>query len=131
MKRVLSVKRVLASISLSIALAACGAQAAQSGTGIQGIVQVGPTCPVERINSPCPPHPIATTVVARDAAGREVSRFQSGADGHFKVDLAPGSYSIVGLNIGSSMLPRPIPTSVTVTSGTYTSINVEYDSGIR
>jgi hypothetical protein len=124
-------KRVIASLTLTIALAACGAQAAQPGTGIQGIVQVGPTCPVERINSPCPAHPIATTVVVRDAAGREVTRFQSGADGHFKVDLVPGSYSLDGLNIGSSMLPRPIPTSVTVTSGTYTSINIEYDSGIR
>jgi hypothetical protein len=124
-------KRVIASLTLMIALAACGAQAAQPGTGIQGIVQVGPTCPVERINSPCPPHPIATTVVVRDAAGNEVTRFNSGADGHFKLDLAPGSYSLVGLNIGSSMLPRPIPTSVTVTSGSYTSINIEYDSGIR
>jgi len=38
---------------------------------------------------------------------------------------------VVGLNIGSSFLPRPIPTSVTVTQGTYTSINVQYDSGIR
>ena len=124
-------KRVLASITLSIALAACGAQAAQPGTGIQGIVEMGPTCPVERINSPCPPHPIAATVVVRDAAGREVTRFNAAADGHFKVDLAPGSYSIVGLNIGSSGFPRPIPTSLTVPSGTYTSINVEYDSGIR
>jgi hypothetical protein len=124
-------KRLTASLALTIALAACGAQAAQPGTGIQGIVQVGPTCPVERINSPCPPHPIATTVVVRDAAGQEVTRFHSAADGHFKVDLAPGTYALVGLNIGSSMLPRPIPTSVTVTSGNYTSVNIEYDSGIR
>ncbi|HEV2013858.1 MAG TPA: hypothetical protein VGR77_08265 [Candidatus Dormibacteraeota bacterium] len=124
-------KRVIASLMLTTALAACGAQAAQPGTGIQGIVEVGPTCPVERINSPCPPHPIAATVVVRDAAGREVTRFDAGAAGHFKVDLAPGSYAVVGLNVGSSMLPRPIPTSVTVTSGTYTSMNVEYDSGIR
>jgi len=60
-----------------------------------------------------------------------VTRFHSGADGRFKVDLAPGSYTIVGLNFGTSLLPRPIPKSVTVTQGTYTSINVEYDSGIR
>jgi hypothetical protein len=124
-------KRTIASLTLTMALAACGAQAAQPGTGIQGIVQVGPTCPVERINSPCPPHPIATTVVVRTAAGGEVTRFRSGTDGHFKVDLAPGTYAVVGLTVGSSMLPRPIPTSVTVTSGTYTTISVEYDSGIR
>ena len=121
----------IASIALALLVAACGTPAAQPGTGIQGTVQAGPTCPVERINSPCPPHPLAATVVVRDGSGTEVTRFHSGADGRFKVDLPPGSYTIVGLNFGTSLLPRPIPKSVTVTQGTYTSINVEYDSGIR
>jgi hypothetical protein len=129
-----TMKRVLVSIMITLALAACGTAAAPptpAGTGIQGVVQAGPTCPVERINSPCPPHPLAATIVVRDAAGHEVARGHSGADGHFKVDVAPGTYTVVGLNIGSSMLPRPIPMTVTVTSGSYTSISVEYDSGIR
>ena len=120
---------------VTLALAACGAPAVSPtpspGTGIQGVVQAGPTCPVERINSPCPPRPLAATVVVRDAAGHEVARTHSGADGHFKVDVGPGTYTVVGLNIGSSMLPRPIPTTVTVTSGSYATVNVEYDSGIR
>lgn len=121
----------IVSIAVALVVAACGAQAAQPGTGIQGIVQAGPTCPVERVNSPCPPRPLAATVVVRDGSGAEVTRFHSAVDGRFKVDLAPGSYTVVGLNIGTSFLPRPIPTSVTVTAGSYTSINVEYDSGIR
>ncbi len=127
-------KRLIASIALSIALAACGAAPAQpapAGTGIQGVVQVGPTCPVERIDSPCPPPPLSATVIVRDMAGQEVTRVHSAADGHFKVDVAPGTYTVVGLNIGSSTLPRPIPTSVTVILGTYVTIDVEYDSGIR
>jgi hypothetical protein len=119
-------------IIAALAIAACGSQpAAPAGTGIQGVAQAGPTCPVERINSPCPPHPLAATIVLRDASGREVARTQSSADGHFKVDVAPGTYTVVGLNIGSSMLPRPIPTTATVTSGSYTTVNVDYDSGIR
>jgi hypothetical protein len=126
-----SMKKFLACIILTFALAACGSQPAQPGTGIQGMVQVGPTCPVERINSPCPPHPLAATVVVRDGSGAEITRFRSGADGRFKVDLVAGTYRVVGLNIGSSMLPRPIPTSVTVVPGSYTTLNVEYDSGIR
>jgi hypothetical protein len=84
-----------------------------------------------RINSPCPPHPLAATIVVRDAAGHEVARTHSGSDGHFKVDVAPGTYTVVGLNINSSMLPRPIATTVTVSSGSYASVIVEYDSGIR
>jgi hypothetical protein len=125
-------KRVFVLMLVTLALAACGNQpTAQPGTGIQGMVQVGPTCPVERINSPCPPRPLAATVVVRDGTGAEVARFHSGADGRFKVDLGPGTYTLVGLTIGSSGLPRPIPTSATVTQGTYTSVNIEYDSGIR
>ena len=128
-------KRIFAAIIVTLAMAACGTAAVPppipSGTGIQGMVQSGPTCPVERINSPCPPRPLAATVVVRDAAGHEVARTHSGADGHFKLDVAPGTYTVVGLNIGSSMLPRPIPTTVTVTSGSYATVNVEYDSGIR
>ena len=127
-------KRILAAIMLALVIAACGTPAAPTpppGTGIQGVVESGPTCPVERINSPCPPHPLAATVVVRDAAGHEVARANSGADGHFKVDVAPGTYTVVGLSINSSMLPRPIPTTVTVTAGSYVSVNVEYDSGIR
>jgi len=123
--------RVMLSIAIALAIAACGTPAAQPGTGIQGSVQVGPTCPVERINSPCPPHPMAATVVVRTGNGAEVTRFHSGPDGRFKVDLAPGSYTLIGLTVGSSFLPRPIPTSVKVTPGTYTVVNVEYDSGIR
>jgi hypothetical protein len=124
---------LLALLTLSAVLAACGAQAAPPppGTGIQGMVQAGPTCPVERINSPCPPRPMAATVVVRDAGGAEITRFQSGADGHFKVDLRPATYTLVGLPIGSSGLPRPIPTSVVVSAGSYTAVTVQYDSGIR
>jgi len=127
-------KHIFAGIVVALAMAACGTAAAPpipSGTGIQGVVQSGPTCPVERINSPCPPRPLAATVVVRDAAGHEVARTNSGADAHFKLDVAPGTYTVVGLSINSSMLPRPIPTTVTVTAGSYVSVNVEYDSGIR
>ena len=124
-------KLTLASLFVALAMAACANQPAQAGTGFRGVVQVGPACPVERIDSPCPPHPLAATVVVRNGSGVEVLRFHSGPDGRFTVDIAPGTYSVVGLNIGASMLPRPIPTTVTVTQGSYATLNVQYDSGIR
>jgi hypothetical protein len=125
--------RLVALVLLVMVVAGCGAATphAQTGSGIQGTVEAGPTCPVERINSPCPPHPLAATVVVRDSQGAEVTRFHSGTDGRFKVDLAPGTYTLLGQPIGASMLPRPIPTTVTVVLGSYATVNVEYDSGIR
>lgn len=125
-------KRLLLSVALGLFVAGCGTSpGVTANSGIQGIVEVGPTCPVERLNSPCPPHPLAATVVVRNSAGSEVMRFQSAANGHFKVALMPGSYTLVGLPIGSGFLPRPIPSSATVVAGTFTTVNVEYDSGIR
>lgn len=125
--------RFIASSALALLLAACGATTptTQSGTGLQGIVEAGPTCPVERINSPCPPHPLAATVVVRNSQGAEVTRFHSGSDGRFRVDLAPGTYALIGQPVGSSFLPRPIPATATVTAGSYVTVNVEYDTGIR
>ena len=125
-------KGLLLSLALAISLTACGASpAAMPTSGIQGTVEVGPSCPVERLNSPCPPRPIAATVVVRNSAGSEVTRFRSDANGQFRVALAPGTYTLVGLAIGSSGMPRPIPSTATVVAGTYTTVNVEYDSGIR
>lgn len=125
------IQRGLAPIALAVLLASCGAAPAASGTGIVGIVEVAPTCPVERINSPCPPHPMAATIVIKDSGGAEVARVTSGGDGHFKVDLPAGSYTLIGLTVGGSPLPRPLPTSAVVSQGRYTTVTVDYDSGIR
>lgn len=125
-------RRALGSVLLGLVLAACGgAGGAPAGSGVQGIAVVGPSCPVERINSPCPPRPIAATIVVRNHQGAEVTRVESGSDGRFRVDLLPGSYTLIGITPGNGMLPRPIPTTVTVSQGTYASVTVEFDSGIR
>ena len=125
--------RFLTMVAVAIVLAGCGpAQpSAPPGTGVQGIVESSPTCPVERINSPCPPHPLAATVIVSTSQGVEVTRFHTGADGRFRVDLAPGQYNLLGQPVGGSLLPRPIPTTATVVQGSYVTVNVEYDSGIR
>jgi hypothetical protein len=119
---------MLAVFPLALAVAACSGQVTPTATGIQGHVEESPTCPVERINSPCPPKPLAATVIVRRGAS-EVLRFRSSSDGSFKVELPPGTYSLVGLQSG--VLPRPIATEVVVVAGHYTQVTVEYDSGIR
>ena len=126
-------KQALGALVLAWALAGCGshAPAATIASGVEGLVTIGPTCPVERINSPCPPRPIAATVIVRDSSGADVTRFVSGADGKFKVQLKPGRYTLVGTSNGSSGLPRPIPVNVVVVAATFATVNVEFDSGIR
>ncbi|HEY9287384.1 MAG TPA: hypothetical protein VIT43_05110 [Candidatus Dormibacteraeota bacterium] len=124
--------RLIAIIAAVLMLAGCGAaQSAPAGTGIQGMVVVGPTCPVERLNSPCPPHPLAATVVIRNSNDVEVARVTSGRDGRFQVDLPAGSYTLVGQPINGNPFPRPTSVAAVVQSGRYTAVTVTYDSGIR
>ena len=123
---------LIGALLLAVVLAGCGGSSpASPPSGVQGIVLVSPTCPVERLNSPCPPRPIAVTIVVDDSQGTEVARGQSGGDGRFKIDVRPGTYTLSGLNVNHSPLPRPIPKTITVAQGSYTNVTLEYDSGIR
>ncbi len=115
----------------ALALNACGTQPAKAGTGLQGTVTIAPTCPVQRVGAPPCVAPLAATVSVRNPAGQEVTRFRSAADGTFKVDLAPGTYTLVGISTGPAGLPRPIPVTVTVVDGQYAQVNLTFDSGIR
>jgi hypothetical protein len=115
----------------ALALAACGTQPARAGTGLRGTVTIAPTCPVERVGAPPCVAPLAATISVRNASGQEITRFRSGADGTFKVDLAAGTYTLVGISSGPAGLPRPIPVTVTVLDGQYSQVNVTFDSGIR
>lgn len=100
--------------------------------GIEGIVTIGPTCPVEKF----PPDPdcadksykAALEVTTKD--GKSVKRFSSGDDGKFKVSLPAGEYIIQNDSV-SSILPRMAPMNVIVKNGKFTKIDIGFDSGIR
>ncbi len=120
----------------AVVLSGCASQEFGIGSqpgraGLQGMVTAGPTCPVERVGAPPCVAPLAATIVVKTAAGVEVTRFRSAADGTFRVDLAPGTYTLVGISPNPSGLPRPIPVTATVISGQYVQVNVTFDTGIR
>jgi hypothetical protein len=99
-------------------------------SGIEGVATAGPTCPVAVAGHYCPPKPISAVVAVHDGSGREVTRFTTGGDGRFRVSLAPGRYTLV--QPPSPPMPRLLePVPVTVTAGRYTSIQLDFDTGIR
>ncbi len=97
---------------------------------MEGVTVAGPSCPIVGPGSSCPDRPVAAELVVRDASGKEVLRFKSGADGRFRVDLPPGQYTL-----GSPeplALPFTRPQTVTVIGGQYINVgNVHFDTGIR
>lgn len=116
----------------ALTLAACGLRpAAPANTGIDGVMTIGPTCPVQRIDQPCPDRPFAGEVSVRDGSGSDVADVHADAAGHFRVDLAAGTYQLVPVSPHQGMPPFGKPQSVIVVAGAYTHVTIEYDSGIR
>jgi hypothetical protein len=97
------------------------------GGGIEGQVIIRPVSPIERpgmINE----RPYQAAVTVQDQKGQIVT-FQSGADGHFRVNLEPGVYVLIPQSAQS--LPRAPKQTVTVTENQFTQVRIMYDSGIR
>lgn len=97
--------------------------------GVEGVALLGPLCPVQTEENPCPDRPYEAWVQVRSTAGRLVTRFRTGKDGRFRVGLSPGHYVLVP----ESGDPFPVAgeQAVEVTLGLYTEVVISFDTGIR
>jgi hypothetical protein len=101
------------------------------GTGIQGRVLAGPTCPVVTANDPsCNDRPVAgATLVVLDARGTEVARVVTDVNGHYEVTLPNGPYTIEPQPVDGFMRTAdPVPATV---ADDVLTIDIGYDTGIR
>jgi len=101
-----------------------------TGSGIAGLVTVGPACPVVRADLPCPDRPYAGTLVVSDLQDVERGRVTADADGRYSLALSPGTYRITPLSPPGMSLPRASLLDVVVPAG-WAVVNISYDSGIR
>jgi hypothetical protein len=104
---------------------------------LDGVISIGPICPVEKV----PPDPgclptaetykaYPVSIFTSDGKTR-ISQLSPSVDGHFSSELPPGNY-LLRLDrsqnyIGGSNLP----VEVTITSGDTTLLNINIDTGIR
>jgi hypothetical protein len=103
-------------------------------SGVAGRVSLGPQCPVETADNPCPDEPAAgaevtvSTPVPGDAhaAGEVVAHTTTGVDGRYRVAVAPGQY-VVTADAGMSC----VLVEVRVVAGTYARADLSCDTGIR
>jgi hypothetical protein len=126
-------------LALALVLAACNAteqstvqQNGLNKSGIEGKVTIGPTCPVQRLDDPnCDDLAYPAVIHVNTTNGIWVTKFQADAQGKFKIELEPGKYNIDPQTPKQDFLPRASSQDVTVVSGVFTTVNVQYDSGIR
>ncbi|TMK36594.1 MAG: carboxypeptidase regulatory-like domain-containing protein [Actinobacteria bacterium] len=121
-------RRTLAT-ALLLALIACGRTSGPASTsGIFGTVTAGPTCPVERVGSPCPPAPWVGTVRATDDAGHPTET-TTDENGDYTLTLEPGSYEVVAVTDGGP--PTGQPVAIDVQAGHPIRVDLTVDTGIR
>jgi hypothetical protein len=101
----------------------------EASQGIDGIVLIGPQCPVVSEQNPCPDLPYAAWIDVVTSEGASVTRIRSGEDGRFRVGLIPGAYVLRP----ESGVPFPTAgdVSVTVTADVWADVTVGFDTGIR
>ena len=99
------------------------------GNGIEGHVFLGPACPIQRIDSPCPDRPYQTTLTVNSLGGEKIVQVQTDENGYFHIPLPPGDYILHPETTGR--YPSSPDQNFTVYVAEFTQITVTYDSGIR
>lgn len=129
--RLTAMRRLALAPILTLALLGACAGGPQSGvdSGVQGTVLVGPSCPVQQVGSPCPGAPFDGSVQAsRD--GNVIATVQVDPDGAYRIPLAPGTYVVQPVLIGGGVSSTS-PVTVLVHAGSFASVDLTVDSGIR
>ena len=104
-------------------------------SGVEGVVTIGPTCPVQRVlpDPDCIDRPYAGAVIVllTQEDGREVTRATSGADGRYRIVAPLGVYTLKPLSPPGQPFPVAPSQRVIVPESGFVRVDVQYDSGIR
>lgn len=109
------------------------------GSGIVGVVNLGPSCPAEKDGEPCPEQPAANaTIKAQEGAasssgrvtpeGPVIATTTANAAGQFRLDLPAGEYVLSAAATGAMSCDL---TSVSVRDNSYASVRILCDNGMR
>jgi hypothetical protein len=130
---------IIAGIALLIGLLFSGCEkTTNQETGfLEGVVSIGPICPVE--TDPPDPGclPTAETYKAYPVSiwtsngRRKVAQIYPALDGTYKTEVTTGNYLVKVLPTGNTIGGSNLPVQVTITSQKKTVLNIDIDTGIR
>jgi hypothetical protein len=101
---------------------------------LEGNISIGPICPVEHPDLTCVTPPEAyearKILIFRDDGKTLVKTVTIGGNGHYHIELNPGSY-IIDINHVGIDRSADVPASIVIRSGKTVTLNVMIDTGIR
>ena len=127
-------------MTMAISLAACSAVAEEgahrpvpAAVGyLEGSVRLGPMCPVERAEAPCPvpPEAYAAREILLYKAGEVVARARPDPQGKYRLGVPPGKY-VVDINHVGVDASGDVPREVEVRAGETVRTDIAIDTGMR
>ena len=119
-----------ASLALGLIFSGCHLLSMSNiSTGLTGTVLRGPVTPVCQVNVPCDLPFSADFAVMQSTV--QVGAFHSDSAGHFQVKLPPGTYRVVPAPSAPIMSPQSQAKQVVVGPDSLTTVQLEFDTGIR
>ena len=104
---------------------------------LEGVISIGPICPVERIPSDPACLPTAETYKAYPVSvwpsngNRKIVLINPALDGSYSTELAPGNYLVILEKKMNMVGGSNLPVEVSIKSQEKTILNINIDTGIR
>lgn len=127
-------------LALASVLAACGVQTVSNGAQqtqvvgtLTGVVVAGPIRPVATVTDPDPTMTVPNREVRIETtSGTLVTTATTDAQGHFSVELAPGTYVVrVAMVAGMVGMRQKNTPQVQIVAGQIVQVRIELDTGMR
>jgi hypothetical protein len=127
----------IAFLAVLLFISGCDKQMTQEAGFLEGIISIGPICPVET-NPPDPGClPTAETYKAYPVSvwtsngRRKIAQINPALDGSFRTELAPGNYLVILENEQNRIGSSNLPVEISINPLDKTLLNINIDTGIR
>lgn len=118
-------------------ISGCDKQLTRDAGFLEGVISIGPICPVE--TDPPDPGCLPTSETYKaypvgvwtSNGKRKIEQLSPSLDGSFRTELAPGNYLIILENDQNRIGSSNLPVEVSIISRDKTLLNINIDTGIR
>jgi hypothetical protein len=128
------IRTTLLLVALALVLAAAGCDGTTETGLLQGLVTIGPIQPVELpgVTATIPPevYEARKVLVYNEAGSRLIKTVDLGPDGRYRIELAPGTYT-VDINYLGVDSSDDVPRQIEIKSGLTVRVDIDIDTGIR
>jgi hypothetical protein len=131
------IKLCILFLSVAFTISGCEEQFPKDTGFLEGVISIGPICPVEKDPPDLECLPTFETYKAYPVSiwtsngRRKITQVNPALDGSYKIELNPGKYSVILETSQNSIGSSNLPAEVEIRSQFETILNINIDTGIR